>query len=158
MTHAIRSVQPFMRASTAGLLLTAALMAVGCAGKPVEIGTLYQRLGAEAGVAALVDELMSNIERDSRLEGVFAKTDASAFKQTLAAQVCQIGDGTCSDQTASVQTALAGMKLTNEQFDAFIGDFAKALDQHEVGPNVQRELLFPLKALRGDVIDTGTSG
>lgn len=156
MMNAIRSVQPFVRASTVGLLLSAALMAVGCAGKPVELGTLYQRLGGEAGVAALVDDLMSNIELDARLEGVFAKADASAFKQSLAAQICQIGDGACSNQSASVQPALTGMKLTNEQFDAFIGDFAKALDQHEVGPNAQRELLFPLKALRGDVIDTGT--
>ncbi len=161
MMNAFRSwglAVPNARASTTGWLLAAAGVLAGCADKPVALGTLYQRLGGEAGVATLVDDLLRAVEQDPRIQEKFAKADAPNLKQTLAAQVCRIGNGPCADQTASVRTTLHDMQLTNEQFDAFIGAFAKTLDEREIGPNTQRELLFPLKAMRGDVIEPGAPG
>ena len=157
MLNRLPVAKPSARVSTS-LCLCTALAFVGCAGKPVEIGPLYQRLGGEAGVAVIVDDVMSNVENDPRIKESFAKADASKFKQTLAAQICDIGNGACAAPDASVQTTLRDLAIDNDQFDAFIGDFAKALDARDIGPETQRELLFPFKAMRGEVLGMVAGG
>ncbi len=152
MTNAIRSTKSAAPACAMGLLLSAVLMAAGCAGKPVELGNLYQRLGSEAGVADLANDIMQNVGQDPRIKEPFAKANGPNFTQMLANRICEIGSGPCTDDGESMPAALRALALSNQQFDAFIGDFAKALDAHGVGPDSQRKLLFPFKAMRGDAL------
>ena len=156
--NTIRSVRLAAHRLPAALLLSAALALSGCAATSAPAADLYQRLGGAAGVATIIDDLMRNIEQDPRIKPDSKELDAPAFRQALAARICAIGGGPCGDRDRVVPATLRRLKITNEQFDAFIGDLAKSLDQHEVEPDAQRELLFPLKALRGDVIDTGAPG
>ena len=132
------------------LLLALALTA--CSNKVVKIGNLYQRLGGEEAVAKIAQSSWTNVQGDPRIRDRFKKVDGDRLKTLLAEQICVIGGGPCSYTGRSMSVAHEGMKITNIEFDAFIGDVAKALDQHQVEPAEQRELLFALKAMRGEVM------
>ena len=142
---------PSRPTSVCALLLALALS--GCAGDKPKLGTLYQRLGADEGVEKIVADFALTINADSRINERFAKVDMQRFRRVLAEQICSITGGPCSYGGATMQAAHEGMKITNEEFDAFIGNLANALDQHEVAPADERELLFALKAMRGEVME-----
>ena len=129
-----------------------ALALSACADKTLPIGNLYRRLGGEEAVAKIVDDFIVNIQDDARIKEPFARTDLPTFKTALAAQICELGGGPCNYTGPPMRPAHQGMKITNVEFDAFIGDLAKALDQHDVDPGDQRELLFKLEAMRIDVM------
>ncbi len=137
------------------LLLCTLLAAAGCADKSIDRGTLYQQLGSEAGVATFANDVARQIEQDPRIKDTFAQTDLPRFEQALAGQMCESGGGPCAGQGAAMQAALSDLKLSSEQFDAFVGDVAKTLDRHDIGPSAQRTLLFPIKAMRGEVLTMG---
>ncbi len=141
------------------LLAPAMVLALaGCADKTLAIGNLYQRLGGEASVARIVDDFIVNVQEDARIKEQFVRTDLPRFKTALAAQICELGGGPCTYTGPSMRTAHQGMKITNVEFDAFIGDLAKALDRHGVDPGDQRELLFKLEAMRIDVMALDAGG
>ena len=136
-------------------LVCASLLALalsGCAGDKPKLGTLHQRLGGNEGVEKIVADFAQTAQADPRIRERFAKVDMQRFRQALAEQICAISGGPCSYGGPTMQAAHQGMKIANEEFDAFIGDMAKALDEHEVAPADERELLFALKAMRGEVM------
>ncbi|MDP5189686.1 group 1 truncated hemoglobin, partial [Rheinheimera baltica] len=52
--------------------------------------SLYQQLGAEAGIEAIVEGLLYEIEHDKRIVHHFADTDIARFRRLLAEQLCQL--------------------------------------------------------------------
>src|SRR2546426_12301512 len=93
-----------VRISTPFLLLL--VMAVGCksgsksaanesaAGSSASAGqtgerTLYVRLGGESAIKAVVDQFVSNVSADTRINKFFANTNMDHFKTQLVNQIGQ---------------------------------------------------------------------
>ena len=63
--------------------------------------SLYDRLGGQKAIVAVVDEFVAKVAADKRINAYFTKTAAdpkqlSAFKQKLVDQICEASGGPCS--------------------------------------------------------------
>ena len=51
--------------------------------------SLYDRLGGQPAVTAVVDDFVGNVAADNRINGFFARTDIARLKKNLSDQICQ---------------------------------------------------------------------
>jgi hemoglobin len=133
-------------------ILLAAVFAIGCAStnantKPAadSNASLYDRLGKKEAITAVVGEFVGNVAADTKINALFAKTDIPHLKQMLVEQICQATGGPC-------QYTGKDMNITDDQFNALVGDLKKALDKFKVGDKEQNELLTALGGMKGDIV------
>jgi hemoglobin len=142
--------------------VTVALLAAGCTEgtkpTPLErVQPLFKRLGGEPGIAKLVDDLVATVAADERIPDAhrkpFREGDAAGLKKKLVAQLAEVTGGPHRYTGKSMKEAHAGLRITNQDFDAFVGDLAQALENNKVGKAEQDELLKRLNGMRGDVVE-----
>ena len=122
----------------------------GCAGPATP--SLYERLGGESALGALVDAFVGNVRTDARISGFFAKTNIPRFKLMLIDQICASTGGPCPYTGEDMKAAHRDRHIGPAQFDAMMEDFARSLSQLEVPAAERRELLAILEGMRGDVV------
>ena len=71
---------------------------------------LYERLGGKKAITAVVDEFVTNVAADARINKFFALTASdpkrmAAFKGNLVDQICQAGGGPCTYAGKSMKQA-----------------------------------------------------
>lgn len=114
--------------------------------------SLYDRLGGEAAITAVVDEFVANVAADARINKFFTATDIAKLKSHL---VNQIGQGTGGPQAYTgrdMKTAHAGMGVDQAAFDALVEDLVKALDKFNVPEREKGELLAILGPMKADIV------
>ena len=122
------------------------------AGVPAKSATLYERLGGKDAIVAVVDDFVGRVANDTRINGKFATTDIPRLKQMLVDQICQASGGPCTYTGRDMKTTHAGMAITNEQFDALVGDLVATLNKFKVGEREKNELLSVLGPMRKDIV------
>jgi hemoglobin len=143
--------------------------ALGCGsaaseGKPASAGTapapgaamqgsLYDRLGGKPAITVVVDDFVGNVLADDAIKTRFRDTDGVDFKAKLVDQVCQATGGPCSYKGKSMKDSHAGMKISDAEFLALVGDLKKALDKNKVGDREQTELLAALGGMHDDIVN-----
>ena len=138
-------------------ILLAAVFAVGCAStsgstKPDPNASLYDRLGKKEAITAVVAEFVNNVAADTKINALFAKTDIPHLNQMLVEQICQASGGPCTYTGKDMKTAHEGMNITEDQFNALIGDLVKSLDKFKVGEKEKNDLLGALGGMKGDIV------
>src|SRR5690349_9232413 len=58
--------------------------------------TLFQTLGGEASLHAIVDQIIDHVEDDAAINGLFANTDMAAFENSFYDFVCEKAGGPCT--------------------------------------------------------------
>lgn len=145
---------PFLR--TALRVIPIALLSLGLAacsgmeGKPEQ--SLYQRLGGQAAITAVVDDFVANVAADRRINGFFAHTDIPRLKRLLVEQICAGTGGPCTYTGRSMKAAHAGMGVTEAHFNALVEDLVKTLDKFGVPAREKNELLGVLGPMKGDIV------
>lgn len=114
--------------------------------------TLYDRLGGQAGVAAIVDENFKNVTADKRINKRFEKVDIVELKKKINDLICMATKGPCQYKGLPVGDAHKGMKITEADFAAFAEDFGKALDAKGVQKAEKDELFALIGPLKADVV------
>lgn len=127
---------------------------------PTAEKSLYERLGGKEGVEKIVDSLVQALLADAKVKGRFAKTKGARlerFKTSLFAQLCSATGGPneeCEyeheDMEQHMRDAHKGMRIREEEWNAFVLDLKLALDENEVPSDVQNDLM----ALLGPFHDT----
>jgi hemoglobin len=138
-------------------LLTAVLVAAGCpstTSKPE--ASLYQRLGGQEAITAVVDDFVANVAADSRINARFANTDIPRFKQLLVDQICNGTGGPCTYTGRDMKTTHAGMGITDAEFGALVEDLVRSLDKLKVPAAEKEELLGILGPMKTDIVEPGT--
>jgi len=140
-----------------GISMAVGVLAAGCASmeqKPIAAQkTLYDRLGGKPAIQAVVDDFIGNVAADGRINQRFAGADIPRLKSLLVDQICQASGGPCQYTGRGMSAAHAGMKISDAEFDALVGDLVKSLDKFKVGPQEKRELLAALGGLKPDVVN-----
>ena len=134
-------------------LAGALVLAIGlgaCAERPIPL-SLYSRIGGQAALVAVVDQLAANIAADRRIRGYFAATDMAAFKAGLVDQLCMASGGPCGYAGPDMRAAHAGRHISDADFDALIADLIAALDHFNVPAGEKAELLGLLAPMRRDI-------
>ena len=116
--------------------------------------TLYERLGGEEGIRAIVNDVVANHHVNPAVKARFdnaSKTDAE-----LADLVVDfIGAGTGGPQEyqgMDMREAHRGMNVSEAEFVGVLDDILAALDKHGVGAREQAELLAISYSMKGDIV------
>ena len=139
-------------------LLGAAVLAVtlaACAEMNKEMAdepTLYERLGGQEAIVAVVDDFIANVAADDRINGFFANSDIPKLKANLVDQVCEASGGPCTYTGKDMKSAHAGMQITEEQFNAMGEDMLKTLETFQVPERETDELMTLLGSMQGDIV------
>jgi hemoglobin len=120
--------------------------------------TLYDRLGGKAAITAVVDQFVSNVAADKRINARFAATAADParlanFKNNLVNQICQASGGPCTYTGKSMKDAHAGMGITTADFNALVEDLVGALNKFKVPDSDQKVLLGVLGPMSKDIVE-----
>ena len=114
--------------------------------------SLYDRLGGQGAITAVVDDFVANVAADARINARFAKTDIPHLKQMLVDQICQATGGPCTYTGKSMPDAHRGMKITDADFTALVEDLTKSLDKFKVAEPEKNELLSALGGMKGEIV------
>jgi truncated hemoglobin YjbI len=125
--------------------------------KQKKMKSLYVRLGGKKAIKAVVDEFVSNVANDGRINKFFAQAAADPkrmkrLKENLVDQICEASGGPCKYKGLDMITAHKGMNITDAEFGALVEDLVKALDKFNVGETEKNELLGALGPMKGDIV------
>jgi hemoglobin len=138
--------KPWLGAITAAVLASA--LAAGSA--VAQTRSLYDRLGGQPAITAVVDDFVKNVAADKRINKFFANTNIDRLKARLVEQICQGTGGPCTYTGRDMKTAHAGMGIKTKDFNALVQDLGKSLNKFKVPPREQKELLAILAPLTKD--------
>lgn len=113
--------------------------------------TLYERLGGETAVEALVSRMLARIAQDERIAPTFAATNISRLHELLEEQICEIADGPCVYTGFTMRESHRGMSVTDAEFNAVVESLMLAMNDLDIDMGVQNELLARLAPLRADI-------
>lgn len=114
--------------------------------------SLYDRLGGQKAIKAVVEEFVGNVGGDPRINHYFAKTDLTHLKAMLVDQICEGSGGPCKYKGRDMKTTHHGMAITDADFDALVEGLVKALDKFKVAKKEQDDLLGILGPMKGDIV------
>jgi hemoglobin len=115
--------------------------------------SLYERLGGQGAIQAVVTKFISNVGGDSRINGYFAKTDLKKLNKLLVEQVCAASGGPCTYSGRDMKTTHKGMGVTTAAFNALVEDLVSALDTFNVPEKEKGELLSVLGPMSKDIVE-----
>jgi hemoglobin len=115
--------------------------------------SLYERLGGNEGITAVVDDFVARCAADDRINGKFARTDIARLKSSLIDQVCEATGGPCTYSGRDMRTTHDGMSVTAGEFDALVADLVATLNRFSVPEAEKTELLGALSPMRADIVE-----
>ncbi len=140
---------PGMRRMSA--VLAAALALVACASVPER--SVYDGLGGQPGVEALVDELLVRIVDDARINHFFVDTDLERFREKLIEQVCFEAGGPCEYTGESMKASHAGHGIDEPAFNALVEVLIDAMDARGIPVPIQNRFLRRLAPMHADIVE-----
>jgi hemoglobin len=135
--------------------------------------SLYDRLGGQQGLQAIAEDFVTRALADPRVnwsrQGVIQgglsihhdrsmQWDANpdnvkALKLHLAQFLALASGGPTIYQGREIKEAHAGLHITNDEFDASVGDLKATLDKMQVANTEQKELLAIIETTRGQIVE-----
>jgi hemoglobin len=113
---------------------------------------LFERLGGEPAITAVVDEFVNRTTTDARIKFRFFNTDAVSLKRLLVEFVCVASGGPCTYTGRDMTSAHAGMDLVDEEFTALVEDLIAAMDKFHVPDREKGEVLGALGPLKPQMV------
>jgi hemoglobin len=134
------------------VLATAVMGSAATTGK-----SLYDRLGGRTAIVAVVDQFVTNVARDKRINTFFKATASDTmrlakFKTNLVNLICQGSGGPCKYTGKTMKAAHKGMGITDANFNALVEDLVAALDKFKVGAKEKNDLLALLGPMKPDIV------
>ena len=135
-----------------GALLAVALTTTAVHAKVQDGKSLYQRLGGKPAIRAVVEDFVSNVAGDNRINGFFAKTNLAHLRYELVQQICAGTGGPCKYTGKSMKEAHRGMGVGGGDFGALVEDLQRSLNKFGVPAREQGELLSILGPMKRDIV------
>lgn len=117
--------------------------------KPV---TLYDELGGNAGVTAIVQGTLDYTLKDERIAHTFENSNVERVERLLIEQICDLTGGPCEYSGLSMERSHRGLELNTMHFNALVENMQKAMDDNNVPFRTQNKLLAILAPMHDDVV------
>ncbi len=126
--------------------------------------SLYDQLGGKDAVKAVVHDFLGNVAADTKINSKFGKSivfadpkkPGASLEEKLNDQICAATGGGCTFKGKSMKDAHAGMKITEDEFNALVADLIKSLDKFKVAHKDKNDpgsqLLAALGGMKGDIV------
>jgi hemoglobin len=139
------SIQPrILQALVMASLLTA------CATAPQ--APLYQRLGGEAGIEAVVQKTITRVSQDPRSSQSFKGIKMPFLIQSIAKHICLVADGPCVYEGDTMRKSHASLNITASQFEFTVTVLREELDAAGISQGAKNELLRRLAPMKPDIV------
>ena len=126
--------------------------------QPAEKPCLYERLGGVYSIATVVDNLIDRVMVDPRLNAnplvdeAHHRVPPAGFKYLVTEMVCWAAGGPQKYSGKSMADSHAHLKITGEEWEAFLDDFQQTLDKFAVPSEEQAELKAIVNSTRSDIV------
>ena len=114
--------------------------------------TLYQQLGGEPGVAAIVERMIALVTTDDRVKNDFDNINLNRLKIRISDQICELAGGPCPYKGRSMAASHKGLELTRAKFNAVAEDLQTAMQQSGVSYWTQNRLMALLAPMQRDIV------
>ncbi len=124
----------------------------------VEKPSLYDRLGGVYSIATVIDDLIDRVMADSRLNAnplvdeAHHRVPPAGFKYLVTEMVCWATGGPQKYSGRSMADSHAHLKISAEEWEAFLDDFQQTLDKFAVPAEEQAELKAIVNSTRSDIV------
>jgi len=115
---------------------------------------LYQQLGGQPGLVALMDDFMVRLLADARMNPFFKDTDQKHIKEELVLQFCEVSGGPCKRKGPDMKKAHAGIDVTKANFNALVEVLQQSMDARGIAFGTQNRLLAQLAPMHREIINT----
>jgi len=115
--------------------------------------TLYERLGGEAAVAALIEQLYVRVLADALFTPFFEKIDLERLKAHQFAFTSQALGGPHPYSWPSLVQAHAGLRIEQHHFDAFVDHLRGSLRAIGAADDLSAEILSMVTPLSGVIVN-----
>lgn len=115
---------------------------------------LYQDLGGQPGLVALMEEFMPQLLADARMNPFFKDVDQAKTKAQLVSQFCEISGGPCKHKGPAMKKAHSGVDITRSNFNALVEVLQHSMDARSLPFSVQNRLLARLAPMHRDIVNT----
>ena len=126
-------------------------MLAGCAHQATPT-TLYERLGGEGSIDAVVENFLYRIADDDDMVGFFANTNIDFFADSLASKLCDVSDGPCHYEGPPMDRTHQNMGLTDVHFNRLVEHLDAAMQEEGIGLSARNELLGRLAPMYAEVM------
>jgi hemoglobin len=114
--------------------------------------SLYERLGGEMGLSAIVRDALKKHQNNPIVKTRFQDSDMDALHR-LAVDFFGMGSGGPQKYGGKdMRSAHRSMNISEEEYMAVIDDILAALDEHQVAPDTRNEVLGILYSLKGEIV------
>jgi hemoglobin len=108
---------------------------------------------ASPAIEAVVDEFLTRVAADKRINGRFFNTDLPRLRGLLVEFFCSATGGPGQYTGRDMKSAHAGFQLVEEEFTALVEDLVGALDKFNVPKKEKDEILGALGPLAKDIVN-----
>lgn len=139
----------------ASTVFALALLLVGCTHQSTMHASnmpLYERLGGQASIEAVVENLLYRIADDDDMVGFFTNTNIDLFADSLASQLCEVSDGPCRYEGPPMDRAHQNMGLTDVHFNRLVEHLDAAMQAEGITLGARNDLLGRLAPMYADVM------
>ena len=119
---------------------------------PIFADTLYERLGAEKGVAEFVGQTIDLTAADPLTKRSFDKVDLKKLKLKIAEHICALTDGPCKYTGDSMKLVHQGLEISESEFFAMVEILRGTLNRSTVPESAKNELLRILAPMKRDIV------
>lgn len=141
-----------MLATCQRLLLCLAVFALSACALTPPAGSLYQRLGGQTGVSALMGKTLSRAAKDARTQRSFDGIKLAALEESLTEQICALAGGGCKYQGQAMEPVHRDLRITHSEFDAFVEILRQEMDAAGVAAREKNELLRLLAPMKPAIV------
>jgi len=119
--------------------------------------SLYDRLGGEEGISALVDDIIENHMNNPVVKARYLplKDDPSHFAEVRQHLINFLASGTGGAQKYTgkdMESAHRGMNISEEEYMAVLDDILAAMDKHNYDDETRKDILAISYSLKGMMI------
>jgi hemoglobin len=114
--------------------------------------SLYERLGGEPVVTAIVNDLLDFSSNSARTRRSFDKVNLPRLKKKIAEQICALTQGPCVYDGDDMKQVHAGQNITQAEFYGMVEDLIVLLDRYKIGLREKNELLAILAPMKRDIV------
>jgi hemoglobin len=118
--------------------------------------TLYARLGRYDAIAAVVDNLLPRLISDQRLGRFWAHRGEDGLrreKQLLIDFLCQSAGGPLLYVGRGMKTSHKGMRISEDDWSAFLGHLRATLDDFEVPVAEKETVIAFVQSTKADIVE-----
>jgi hemoglobin len=117
--------------------------------------SLYTQLGGYDAIAAVTDDLIGRLATDPKLTQFFVGLNdqhKAVLRQHFVEFLCAKTGGPCIYTGQDMKAAHAGLKITQDQWDAALADFRMTEDKFNIAPALRSQLAVFLDSIKADIV------